>query len=117
MSIEPSSFRKRTRLIDARLHAVSSRKRYSEHGLLALMRPSSGQVCHSLIVVSYCTPGSALAHAAYAISSQSRDAGRRLEGAPSVRRVSVHSAPSASASKKRLGTRTLLFEFCPETVR
>jgi hypothetical protein len=33
-------------------------------GLLALMRPSSGQVCHSLMVVSYCTPGSAQAQAA-----------------------------------------------------
>jgi hypothetical protein len=40
------------RLSDARLHAVSSRKAYSEHGLVALMRPSAGQVCHSLKVES-----------------------------------------------------------------
>ena len=31
-------------------------------GFDALMRPSAGQVCHSLIVVSYCTPGSAQDH-------------------------------------------------------
>ena len=37
------------RLIEARLQAVSSRNMYSEHGFEALIRPSSGQVCHSLI--------------------------------------------------------------------
>jgi hypothetical protein len=52
------------RLRLARLQAVSSRNMYSEHGLLALIRPPAGQVCHSLIVVSNCTPGSAQAHAA-----------------------------------------------------
>src|SRR5215831_20612565 len=65
----PSDRRNFTRLMEARLHAVSSRNMYSEHGLLALIRPSAGQVCHSLIVVSNCTPGSAHDHAAYAIWS------------------------------------------------
>jgi hypothetical protein len=37
---------------------------YSEQGFDALIRPDRGQVCHSLIVVSYCTPGSAQAQAA-----------------------------------------------------
>jgi len=60
----PSSRRKAMRLREARLHAVSSRNMYSEHGLEALMRPLAGQVCHSLMVVSYCTPGSAEAQAA-----------------------------------------------------
>ena len=41
---------------------------YSEHGFDALMRPDAGHVCHSLIVVSYCMPGSAHSHAACAIS-------------------------------------------------
>ena len=41
------------RLSEARLHAESSTCMYSEHGLDALMRPEFGQVCHSLIVVSY----------------------------------------------------------------
>src|SRR4051794_652538 len=52
------------KLIDARLHAVLSRNIYSLHGLLALIRPDCGHVCHSLIVSSYCTPGSAQRHAA-----------------------------------------------------
>src|SRR5882762_7465045 len=63
--------KKCARLIDARLQAVLSRNIYSEHGLEALMRPPSGQVCHSLMVLSYCTPGSAQAQAANAISSHS----------------------------------------------
>src|SRR5262245_14298252 len=63
----PSSRRKQIRLSEARLQAVSSRNMYSEHGFDALIRPSVGQVCQSLIVLSYWTPGSALAHAAVAI--------------------------------------------------
>ena len=31
---------------------------YSEHGFEALIRAEFGQVCQSLIVVSYCIPGS-----------------------------------------------------------
>jgi hypothetical protein len=57
-SNSPSSFTNFIRLIDARLHAESSRNMYSEQGLLALMRAVSGQVCHSLTVVSNCMPGS-----------------------------------------------------------
>ena len=55
------------RLSDARLQAVSSRNMYSLHGLLALMRAVFGQVCQSLIVVSYCMPGSPHCQAASAI--------------------------------------------------
>ena len=36
----------------------------TQHGFVALIRPSSGQVCHSLMVVSNWTPGSAQVHAA-----------------------------------------------------
>src|SRR6187455_601300 len=54
----PSGVRNFIRLMLARLQAVLSRNMYSLHGLLALMRPLLGQVCHLLIVVSYCTPGS-----------------------------------------------------------
>src|SRR5580658_6228835 len=43
---------------DARLHAVSSRNMYSEHGFEALMRAVFLEVCQRLIVVSYCIPGS-----------------------------------------------------------
>src|SRR3984893_5177750 len=63
MSIDPSSLRKRVRLIDARLQLVSSRNMYSLHGLLALMRPVLADMCQSLMVVSYCTPGSPHCHA------------------------------------------------------
>src|SRR3982751_4510750 len=51
----------------------------SEHGLDALMRPEFGDVCHWLIVVSYCTPGSAQRHAASEIS---RISSRALTGSP-----------------------------------
>jgi hypothetical protein len=44
---------------------------YSEHGLDAVIRPVSGLVCQSLIVSSYCRPGSAHSHAAWAILSNS----------------------------------------------
>src|SRR5260370_26179301 len=72
--------KKRSRLSDARLQAVSSRKVYSEQGLLALMRPSVGQVCHSFIVVSNCTPGSAQAQAEEVICSHNSRAVRVLHG-------------------------------------
>src|SRR5690349_18987027 len=60
----PSSRRNFIRLSDARLQEELSRWTYSEHGLLAVMRPDSGQVCQSLIVSSYCRPGSAHSQAA-----------------------------------------------------
>ena len=50
------------------MHAELSRCMYSEHGFEPLMRPEAGQVCHSLIVVSYCMPGSAHSQAAWAMS-------------------------------------------------
>src|SRR3954462_1187601 len=46
------------RLSDARLHAVLSRKRYSEHGLVEFCRPVPLHVCHLWIVESNCIPGS-----------------------------------------------------------
>ena len=67
-SNSPSSLTNFIRLIDARLHAESSRNMYSEHGLLALMRSVSGQVCQSLTVVSNCMPGSPQTQVPSAIS-------------------------------------------------
>ena len=55
------------RLMLARLQAELSTDMYSLHGLDALIRAVFGIVCQSLIVVSYCTPGSAQRHAASAI--------------------------------------------------
>src|SRR6202142_4373022 len=86
------------------------------HGLLALMRPSSGHVCHSLIVVSNCRPGSAHCQAATAMSSHHSAAGMDLETRPSVRRLRSHVFPASSRAKKSFGMRTVLLEFWPETV-
>ena len=54
-----ASSKNRRRFKDAKLHAVLSKNIYSEQGLEALIEPPSGHVCHSLIVVLYCVPGSA----------------------------------------------------------
>ena len=81
------------------------------------MRPPAGQVCHSLMVVSYCKPGSAQAHAAWAIFSQRSEALIFSATLPSVRRISSQSLSSRTAFKKSLVTRTELFEFWPATVR
>ena len=54
-----------SRLMLARLHAELSRCMYSLHGLLPLMRPVLGAVCHRLIVVSNCMPGSAHSHVGF----------------------------------------------------
>src|SRR6266581_3893451 len=62
-----SSRRNFSRLMLARLQDELSKWTYSEHGLLAVIRPDSGQVCQSLIVSSYWIPGSAHSHAAAAI--------------------------------------------------
>ena len=44
---------------------------YSLHGLDALIRPDSGQVCQSLMVSSYWMPGSAQSQAACVILPKS----------------------------------------------
>src|SRR3984893_14631321 len=99
------------RLSEARLHAESSIDMYSEHGFEALMRPVFGSVCHELIVVSYCTPGSAHSHAAAAICRSRSGASTVDTTVPSVRAVRLNSLPSAAASIKVSLTRTELFAF------
>src|SRR5918994_3894669 len=110
-SSSPSSRRNFIRLSEARLHALSSMDMYSEHGLEALIRPVFGSVCHALIVVSYCTPGSAHSHAACAISRSSARASFVSSTVPSVRAVRFHSLPSTAASMNASLTRTELFAF------
>src|SRR5688572_11160587 len=104
------------RLIEARLQAVSSRNMYSLHGLLALIRPSFGQVCHSLMVESYWRPGSAHDQAALQMSSQRSLALRVFMTLSPVRLVRFQSWSSSTALKNSLETLTELFEFWPETV-
>src|SRR3989344_1260896 len=65
----PPVFKNLTRFKEAKLQALLSKCIYSEHGFEAFILPVLGQVCHSLIVVSYCIPGSALCQAASATQS------------------------------------------------
>src|SRR5580698_8060071 len=111
MSNVPPSCLNLSRLIEARLQAVSSRNIYSEHGFDARMRPDSGQVCHSLMVVSYCSPGSAQAQAAYATSSHNARADSVSDILLSVRRSRCHGLSCSTASRNSLVTRTELLEF------
>src|SRR3954468_11992705 len=99
------------RLREARLHAESSTCMYSEHGLEALIRPEFGQVCHSLIVVSYWTPGSAQRQAASAIWSRTSRAGSVSVTEPSLRAVSSQSSPRSERSMNSSDTRTELLAF------
>src|SRR5689334_7204112 len=100
----------------ARLHAVSSRNMYSEHGFDALIFPEFGHVCHRLIVESYCTPGSAHAHAASATCRQRSFASRVSQTSPVVRMIVCHFPPAFTAFRKSSVTRIELFEFWPLTV-
>src|SRR5918992_1590677 len=107
----PSSRRNFMRLIEARLQAESSTCMYSEHGFDALMRPEFGDVCHWLIVVSYCTPGSAQRHAASAISRISSRAGTVSVGSPVVRESNCQYSSFSTACMNSSVTRTELFAF------
>src|SRR5215211_7665634 len=110
-SNEPSGRRNFIRFSEARLHAESSTCMYSEHGLDALMRPETGDVCHWLIVVSYCTPGSAQRHAASEISRISSRAGSVAVGSPVERAISCHSASASTACMNSSVRRTELLAF------
>src|ERR687894_1179223 len=112
VSNDPSGRRNFMRLSEARLHALSSTCMYSEHGLDALMRPELGDVCHWLIVVSYCTPGSAQRQAASEISRMSSRAGiGSPTGSPVVRAVRCQSSSFSTACMNSSVTRTELLAF------
>src|ERR687895_1090325 len=111
VSNDPSGRRNFMRFSDARLQAESSTCMYSLQGLDALMRPEFGDVCHWLIVVSYCTPGSAQRHAASAISRISSRAGTVSVGSPVVRESSCQSSSFSTACMNSSVTRTELLAF------
>src|SRR5262245_35944249 len=115
--VSPLFLRKHIRLSEARLHAVSSRNMYSEHGLDARMGPLFGHVCQSLMVVWNWMPGSADAQAAWPIWSHSSRAFNTLTGAALSRAVSCQSPSASTAARNSSVTRTELLEFWPETVR
>src|SRR5215207_3784906 len=100
------------RLSEARLQAESSTCMYSEQGLDALIRPEFGHVCHWLIVVSYCTPGSAQRQAASEISRMSSRAGIGSPiGSPVTREVRCQSSSFSTACMNSSVTRTELLAF------
>src|SRR5437016_13842455 len=92
----------------ARLHAELSRCMYSEHGLLALIRPVLGAVCHRLIVVSNCMPGSAHSHVASEIWRMSSRAFTVRATSPVVTDRSCQSRASMTACMASSVTRTEL---------
>src|ERR1700733_7999924 len=63
----PAGVTNLSRLKLDRLQAELSRNMYSEHGFEALMRAVFFEVCHRLMVVSYCMPGSPHCQVASAI--------------------------------------------------
>src|SRR3954454_15411326 len=106
-----SSLRNFSRLSDARLHEELSSDMYSEHGLDAVMRPVSGLVCQSLMVSSYCRPGSAQAHAAWLILVNSSRASTVSMTSPVPRARRPKSVPSSTARMNSSLTRTELLAF------
>src|SRR3954466_382183 len=113
-----SSLRNFSRLSEARLHEELSRCMYSLHGLEAVMRPDSGQVCQSLMVPSYWMPGSAQSHAACAILRNSDLASTVSMTSPVARARRPNSLPSSTARMNSSLTRTelLAFWYCTDTM-
>ena len=113
-----SSRRNFSRLSDARLQELLSSDMYSEHGLLAVIRPVSGLVCQALIVSSYWMPGSAHSHAALAILSHSSRASTVSMTELSRRERSPNSVPFSTARMNSSLTRTelLAFWYCTDTM-
>src|SRR6476619_1505009 len=106
-----SSRRNFSRFSDARLQDELSSDMYSEHGLDAVIRPVSGQVCQSLMVSSYWMPGSAHSHAACAILRNSSLPLTVDTTVPSSRARSANSVSSSTAHMNSPETRTELFAF------
>src|SRR4051795_10995483 len=113
-----SSLRNLSRLSDARLHEELSRCMYSLHGLEAVIRPDSGQVCQSLMVPSYWMPGSAQPQAASAILRNSPLASTVSMTSPVLRPRRPNSLPSSTARMNSSLTRMelLAFWYCTDTM-
>src|SRR4051794_16200468 len=113
-----SSRRNFSRFSEARLQEELSSDMYSEHGFDAVIRPVSGFVCQSLIVSSYCSPGSAHSHAACAILVNSSRASTVSMTSWFLRARSPNSVPSSTARMNSSLTRTelLAFWYCTEVM-
>src|SRR4051812_19356262 len=106
-----SSLRNFRRFSEARLHDELSSDMYSEHGFDAVIRPVSGLVCQSLIVSSYCRPGSAHSHAATEILRNSSRASTSSMTSPVLRPRRPKLVPSSTARMNSSETRTELLAF------
>src|ERR1700722_6530243 len=106
-----SSRRNLSRLMLARLQDELSRWTYSEHGLLAVIRPVSGQVCQSLIVPSYWMPGSAHSQAALAILRNRPLASTVWTVSPVILEARLKGPPVSTACMNSSDTRTELLAF------
>src|SRR3954447_18004034 len=95
----------------ARLQAELSRCMYSEHGFEPLMRPVLAAVCHRLIVVSNCMPGSAHSHAAWLIWRMRSRARTVRTTSPVVTARRCQSPSSTTACMNSSDTRTELLAF------
>ncbi len=106
-----SSRRNFRRLSEARLHEELSRCMYSLHGLEAVIRPDSGEVCQWLMVSSYWMPGSAQAQAASAILRKRPLASTSSMTSPVIRPRSPNFVPDSTAVMNSSFTRTELLAF------
>src|SRR2546430_8587132 len=106
-----SSPRNLSRLMLARLQDELSRWTYSEHGLLAVILPDSGQVCQPLIVSSYWIPGSAHSQAACAILLNRSLASRVSIVSPVRLAARSNVLPFSTARMNSSETRTELLAF------
>src|SRR3954470_1737235 len=113
-----SSLRNLSRFSDARLQEELSSDMYSEHGFDAVIRPVSGLVCQSLMVSSYCRPGSAHSHAAWLILGNSSRASTVSITSCVLRERRPNSVPSSTARMNSSETRTelLAFWYCTEVM-
>ena len=93
------------------MEVLTSVSPVKQQGLLAVMRPVSGLVCQSLIVSSYCRPGSAHSHAALAIFSNSPRASTVSRTSPVSRPRRPNLSPSSTARMNSSVTRTELLAF------
>src|SRR6201996_3444700 len=106
-----SLLRNLSRLMLARLQLELSRLRYSEQGLLAVIRPVSGLVCQLLIVSSYWIPGSAHSQAAWAIFLNSCLALTVSMTSPVSRAFRLNGLSFSTARMNSSETRTELLAF------
>src|SRR5680860_439824 len=91
--------------------SVTTRWSDGQHGLEAVILPVSGFVCQSLIVSSYCRPGSAQAQAASLILVNSSRASTVSRTSPVPRERRPKSVPSSTARMNSSETRTELLAF------